>query len=248
MRVVEIITAARPMPDDGRIGKSIDWSLVIPSIIRPVWEPPALEVLDRFEEANAEFSLNLKHSKFKIEILDDEARLQLLDLLYEVVPLNVFGKWAKESRGTAREVGDQRKVEFYESLLEALTFDVKEVYNELVCYNNSYDVGRPMPSIHSSYLESGDSSESGGEVSPAVDQRVSRPISLHSLGYPQQQPPNTNPIECQEEPSNFSNLDPRPAGKVKAASNSALRESKKAGTFGAMARRLRCASPSSDSE
>lgn len=37
-------------PDDGRIGKEIDWSLVIPSITRPVWEPPALEILDWFEE------------------------------------------------------------------------------------------------------------------------------------------------------------------------------------------------------
>lgn len=38
------------MPNDGRIGKEIDWAFVIRSTTRPVWESHALGVLDRFEE------------------------------------------------------------------------------------------------------------------------------------------------------------------------------------------------------
>lgn len=63
----------RLMLDDCGIGKEIDWSLFIPPITRPVWEPPALEVLDEFEELfEDEANFNLRGDTWKAEYPDEE--------------------------------------------------------------------------------------------------------------------------------------------------------------------------------
>ena len=83
----------RPMPDDGRIGKEIDWSLVIPSITRPVWEPPALEVLDLLEEIAGDEDVdffNFNNEELKREFPDPEVRLGVFDLVCEMDPLGVY--------------------------------------------------------------------------------------------------------------------------------------------------------------
>lgn len=62
--------------DDGRTGKEIGWSSVIPSITRLVWEPPALEILDAFKD-DEHFTFDLNNDKMKAEYSGREGRLQL---------------------------------------------------------------------------------------------------------------------------------------------------------------------------
>lgn len=85
--------------NDGRIGKQIDWSLVISSITRPV-EPPALEVLDYFEEEEgSKFSFNLRDEVETIwaEIPDPDLRLRYLDAVCEIAPLLMYIGWTKQT-------------------------------------------------------------------------------------------------------------------------------------------------------
>ena len=117
------------MPDDGRIGKEIDWSLVVPSIKRPVHEPPALEVLDFFDDCK-DFSFNVASDRMKNAIPDIEARLLHMDLLSEILPLDKYFDWAKETHWHAKASGNKEKAYYYIGLMEALKFEQDELDKE----------------------------------------------------------------------------------------------------------------------
>ena len=72
-------------PDDTRIGKSINWSLVILSITRPTSKPPALEVLDFFEMLMEDRYLSFKMSSesMKAAFYDPDIRLRFVNLMCE---------------------------------------------------------------------------------------------------------------------------------------------------------------------
>lgn len=80
---------AQNAPDDGRIGKEIDWSLVVTSITRAVWEPPALEVLDLFDDDDTSPLLNINQYENKAGI-PDHLRLRIVDICCEVAPLAAY--------------------------------------------------------------------------------------------------------------------------------------------------------------
>lgn len=128
-------------PDDGRIGKQIDWSLVIPSVTRPVWEPPALEVLDPFD---ATFVFDLSSDKMKSIIPNTEVRMHIVDLACEIMPLFKYGKWVEETLEEARRIGDSERVGWYEGLLEEVNVQFKGVYREIMEVWNGQRLGRTM--------------------------------------------------------------------------------------------------------
>lgn len=127
-------TMAKKIVNDGRIGKEINWSLVIPSITRPVWEPPALEVLDRFEEflehADHQDSLNLNNPWLISEFPDVGLRCRYVDVVCEGVALSRHLKWAEETHTAAMTAGDQKKMAFYKGLVEALRFEESQLFDE----------------------------------------------------------------------------------------------------------------------
>ena len=100
--------------------------------------------------------------------LDAQVCLQTLDLLCEICPLEVNRNWARETQGSAREAGDQQRVGFYESLLKAMKLEYKEVCNEIATFSNANQTGTPFSSMHSSYLEITDATESEGELSKSA--------------------------------------------------------------------------------
>lgn len=103
-------------------GKEIDWEKVIPSISRPVWEPPALEVLDAFE--------HMPIDEIKRAIPDPAARSRFLDLYGELTTLTTYLGWACSTCLAAIEVSDQEKMSYYLGLVETVKAELKDVYIE----------------------------------------------------------------------------------------------------------------------
>lgn len=136
-------------PNDGRIGKEIDWSLVIPSITRPTWEPPALEVLDFFETIFEFSGFNINSDKMKTAWPDPEVRTRLVDLMCECHSLRTYHAWVVATQGTAKEVGDGQKKEFYEGLAAAVMVDWVDVYKETIPLVNANFPGTPISELQS---------------------------------------------------------------------------------------------------
>lgn len=84
---------------------------MIPPITRSAWEPPALEVLDKFEVNHFSF-FHVDDDKFKAKIPHAEVRLQILDLMCELYPLGVYAEWVGKTQEATNEAEDQRKVDF----------------------------------------------------------------------------------------------------------------------------------------
>lgn len=118
---------AEDRTNGGKIGKEIEWSLVIPSITRPTWEPHALEVLNFLEtEDGSMFDFRSENNSMKDEMPDLEARVKFVDAACEMVPLERLYKWATETLKAARALEDQQKTSFYEGLAAEAWIDYRE--------------------------------------------------------------------------------------------------------------------------
>lgn len=105
-------------------GKDIDWTKAAPSITRPVWELPALEILDWLEN-----------------MLDDDWNgskdysgpefTQLIELHGELAALFTYGDWAIKTKEEAESIGNEAKFKFYEGLLQEVFGDKKDTYDDL---------------------------------------------------------------------------------------------------------------------
>ena len=124
-------------PDDGRIGKEIDWSLVIPAITRPTWEPPALKVLDFFETLDEFFNFDLSRNAMKDVWPDLNVRTRMVDMMSECHPLQTYHAWVEETKNAAEKVSDEGKVEFYKGLGEAVMRDWKDAFKETITLINA---------------------------------------------------------------------------------------------------------------
>lgn len=114
--------ATRPDDDGLERGKEIDWSKVIPSITRPVWEPPALEVLDAFE--------HMAIDEITRAIPNPTARSQFLDLYGELTTLTTYLQWAIGTWLAAVELKNYEKMSYYMRLIETAKAEMKDVYIE----------------------------------------------------------------------------------------------------------------------
>lgn len=103
-------------------GVEIDQSKVIPSITRPVWEPPALDVLDICETKEWEDNLDGKI----LRVPDIAIRTQLEDIEIEFEVREEYRHWVKATGKDAIVCGDKEKERFYEGLLKALRDDCLE--------------------------------------------------------------------------------------------------------------------------
>ena len=146
-------------PDDGRIGKKIDWSLVIPSITRPTWEPPALEVLDFFETLDEFFDFDLSSDTMKAAWPEADVRTRMVDMMSECHPLRTYHAWVEETKKAAEEVGDEEKVEFYRRLAVAVMRDWKDAFKETIPLINANWPGTPIQE-----WESEDEEKQGDQV------------------------------------------------------------------------------------
>lgn len=169
-------------PDDGRIGKEIDWSLVVPSITRPVGEPPALEVLDELEDDDMEgFSFNLRDESMSTTLPHLEFRLWYLDLICEILPLDLYNDWVKKTLENAKEVENQEKVDFYEGLVEALKVNLRDLdkeFNQYIRLSNALGMGTPMSDLPSPSDTDNDVSDEIDEVETSeAESTLSRPAS-----------------------------------------------------------------------
>lgn len=89
------------IPDDGRVGKKIHPSLVIPPITRPMLEPRALEVLDVFE-GSCTLHFNPNSDAMKRKIPDIKYRSQYVDIDGERLANTRHIEWAYEKQRAAR--------------------------------------------------------------------------------------------------------------------------------------------------
>lgn len=156
-------------PDDGRIGKPVDWSLVIPSITRPISEAPALEVLDFFEilMEDGYFSFNMSSESMKAAFPDPDIRLRFVDLMCECNSLQRYQNWAWSTIKEAERRGDERRVRFYTSLEKEIKWDWEAVWKEAVPVYNAILPGSPFEEWKSDvdFEEKREESEVGDERS-----------------------------------------------------------------------------------
>lgn len=95
---------------------------------RPVWEPPALEILDAFETKNWE-----RKDEEYVKILPDIGiRTQFLDSTSQYMVLGRYFNWVKETGKAAIACGDEEREAFYEGLLKELKIKFDTVTEEVL--------------------------------------------------------------------------------------------------------------------
>lgn len=104
-------------------GLPINPSHVISSLSRPVYEPPALEVLDMFESKEWEDEIEA----WEKSIPDVEVRTRYVDLMMELATGVRYGEWVVQTGKEAIERGDGEREGFYEGLLRELKQEVREI-------------------------------------------------------------------------------------------------------------------------
>ena len=104
-------------------GKDIDPTLVIPSITRPVWEPPALEVLDIFE---TKFWERMEEEILAKAMPNITIRTEALDHHRLLLVISRYAIWARHTGKNAIEIVDEEKEVFYEGLLHELLREYAE--------------------------------------------------------------------------------------------------------------------------
>lgn len=109
-------------------GIDIDPMNVIPSIYRPISEPPALEIFDAFETKDWEDH----QEKLEKAITNIVLRTELLDLHKESIVLGRYTGWVKRTGKDAIAAGDEKKEAFYPQLLQELRIDYVGVVQEMV--------------------------------------------------------------------------------------------------------------------
>lgn len=108
-------------------GLPIDPSHVISSLSRPVYEPPALEVLDMFESKEWEDEIEA----WEKSIPDVEVRTRYVDLMMELATGVRYGEWVVSTGKEAIERGDGEREGFYEGLLENLKVEVRNILEDV---------------------------------------------------------------------------------------------------------------------
>lgn len=108
-------------------GVEIDPAKVIPSLTRPVWEPPALEVLDMFESKEWENEMEA----WEKSIPDVTVRTGYVDLMMELATIIRYGEWILETGMAAIELGHLKKESYYQGLLDALKTEVREILRDI---------------------------------------------------------------------------------------------------------------------
>lgn len=181
-------------PNDGRIGKEIDWSLVVPSITSRTWEPPALEVLDEWEDEE-DYNFNLQSDEMKSKFPNIELHLQLVDLMCEIAPLGKYLDWAGGTLKTAREAGDLLKVSFQEGLIKALEVEAAEVYKEMRAIWNAAGLGTPMSDPRGDTDGANNEAETLSLASSNSYQTAQDDVSTHSDGHNEDLSILSNPVD-----------------------------------------------------
>ena len=104
-------------------GLPINPSHVISSLSRPIYEPPALEVLDMFESKEWEDELEA----WEKSIPDVEVRTRYVDLMMELATAVRYGEWVVGTGKEAIERGDGEREGYYEGLFGELKQEVREI-------------------------------------------------------------------------------------------------------------------------
>lgn len=108
-------------------GLPINPSQVISSLSRPVYEPPALEVLDMFESKEWEDEIEA----WEKSIPDIEVRTRYVDLMMELATAVRYGEWVVQTGKKAIAMEDGEREIYYEGLLEALKVEVKDILGDV---------------------------------------------------------------------------------------------------------------------
>ena len=108
-------------------GLPINPSHVISSLSRPVYEPPALEVLDMFESKEWEDEIEA----WEKSIPDVEVRTRYVDLMMELATGVRYGEWVVSTGKEAIEKMDREREAFYEKLLESLKVEVRHILEDV---------------------------------------------------------------------------------------------------------------------